>query len=186
MSIAAPQTRFTPEDLLDLRDEGRFELVDGKLVEKKMSSLANKTVTLISFHVFSFIRASRLGDLYTEQAYQCFPDDRIRRPDLSFVPAQRAPLVPREGHCPIPPDLAIEVLSPNDKAYDLDKKLLDYRTAGVKLTWVVNPDVRTLRIHRADHSITELQETDTLTGESVLPGFSISVKELLPPNVDLP
>ena len=183
MTLAAPQTRYTPQDLLDHEDGGLFELVDGQLVEKKMGALANKTVVIVSFHLFAFLRDSKLGELYSEQTYQCFPIEPslVRRPDLSFISAERTSGVPNDGHCPIAPDLAIEVLSPNNTAYDLDRKLADYRSAAVKLTWVVNPEQRTVRIHRLDHTITELHEADTLTGESALPGFSIRVKELFPP-----
>ncbi len=53
-------------------------------------------------------------------------------------------------------------------------------SAGVKLVWVVNPDARNIRIHRPDHSVTELIGSDTITGESVLPGFSAKVADLLP------
>jgi len=51
------------------------------------------------------------------------------------------------------------------------------------VTWVVNAEQRTVRIHRLDRFIAELQETDTLTGESVLPGFSIAVNQLFPDSV---
>ena len=85
-----------------------------------------------------------------------------------------------EGHIRIAPDLAIEVVSPNDKVYVLDQKLAEYRDAGVKLIWVVNPNSRNIRVYRLDHTFAEFLENDTITGESVIPGFSILVSELLP------
>ncbi len=72
------------------------------------------------------------------------------------------------------------MVSPNDKIYELDEKLNDYHLAGVKLVWVVNPSSRIIRIHRLDHSVSELSENDTITGETVLPGFSSIVRDLLP------
>lgn len=72
------------------------------------------------------------------------------------------------------------MISPIAKIYELDQKLAEYRNAGVKLIWVVNPNSRSVRVHRLDHTVSEFTETDIITGESVIPGFSILVSELLP------
>ncbi|HET6247319.1 MAG TPA: Uma2 family endonuclease [Tepidisphaeraceae bacterium] len=183
MTAIAAHTQYTPDDVLRLEDEGLFELVDGKLVEKPMSSLANKTAGIVTIQLGVFLQKSGGGDLLPEQTFQCFPHDRdlIRRPDVAFISAARSAGVPDEGHVPIAPDIAIEVVSPNDTIYELDEKLADYRMAGVKAVWVLNPNSRVLRIHRLDHTFAELQETDTLSDESILPGFSILVRDLLPP-----
>jgi len=78
-------------------------------------------------------------------------------------------------------DLAVEVLSPGDSAYEVDQKLAEYLSAGVTLIWVVNPDTRTVRIHRPRNAqpgpISMLHESDTIDGEEVLPGFSCKVSE---------
>jgi Uma2 family endonuclease len=183
MTALLAQTHFTPDDVLRLEDEGLYELVDGKLVEKQMSSLASKTAGIVTVKIGIFLEATNVGSLFPEQSFQCFPDEpsKLRRPDIAFVCTRRLAEVPDEGHVPIAPDLAIEVVSPNDTIYELDAKLVDYRSAGVKLVWVVNPNSRLVRIYRSDHSSADLQENDTLSGESVLPGFSILIKDLLPP-----
>lgn len=183
MTLIATQTHFTPDDLLNLNDDRLYELVDGRLVEKQLGSLATKTAGIIVKKVAIFLERSHGGDLYIEQSFECFPDDRglVRRPDIAIIATDRLSGVPEEGHVPIAPDLAIEVVSPNDKIYELDQKLANYRGAGVKLVWVVNPKLRTVRIHRLDRTVTELEATDALSGEGVLPGFSILVNDLLPP-----
>jgi Uma2 family endonuclease len=75
----------------------------------------------------------------------------------------------------------VEVLSPGDLAYEIDGKIEDYLSAGVRLIWVVNPKTRTLRIHRPADSplgpIGAASETDMITGEDVLPGFECRVAE---------
>jgi Uma2 family endonuclease len=182
MSTIATQGRLTPEDLLRLEDEGLFELVDGKLVEKRMSSLASRTAGIITARLVSFAAQGKLYAVYPEQAFQCFPHapDMIRRPDIAVVVADRVAGVPEEGHVPVAPDVAIEVVSPSDSVYELDEKLADYRAAGIKLVWVINPKARVVRVHRPDHSVSQLEEGDTLSGELVLPGFSARVSELLP------
>lgn len=176
------QYRLTPADLLDLESHGLFELVDGRLIEKQMSSLAGKTTVRIAASLFDFLKQSPLGEAYSEITFQCFPNDAglVRRPDLAFVSKDRLSLVPEEGHVPIAPDLVVEVISPNDTVYALDEKLEDYRSAGVKLAWVVNPHARSIRVFRLDGTITRLRADDLLTGESVLPGFSTRVNDLLP------
>ena len=83
-----------------------------------------------------------------------------------------------EGHIGIAPDLAVEVVSPNDLAYEIDKKVEEYDTASVKLIWVVNPETKTVRVHRADGTVTVLREKDELDGENVVPGFRCRVGDL--------
>jgi Uma2 family endonuclease len=184
MTLANPKTRYTPDDLLRLEDEGLFELVDGELREKQMSSLASRTAGIIGARLFYFTEASKSGDVvYPEQTFQCFPhnSDLIRRPDVALIVASRVAAVPEEGHVPVAPDLAIEVISPNDKMYEFEEKLLDYQMAGVKVVWEVNPKFRFVRVHHPDRNSHFLLESDTLTGDPVLPAFSVLVKELLPP-----
>ena len=185
MTIANPPTRITPDDLLQLENEGLFELVGGQLVEKKMGLLANATTMLIGYHLMGFIRRSNAGVLASEQSIQCFPQDPdlIRRPDICFIETERARSLPDEGHVRIAPDLAIEVTSPNDTIDEFEEKLADYRSAGIKLVWEVNPRFRFVQIHRPNRSVERPEEGDTLTGEQVLPGFSIPVKDLFPPAV---
>jgi len=82
---------------------------------------------------------------------------------------------------PIAPDLAIEVVSPGDTILELDDKLIDYRAAEIALVWVINPHARNVRIFRPRQRIEELSDSDTLTGDAILPGFSVSLGELFPP-----
>ena len=180
MTMVSPVASYTPEDLLEL--DGLFELVDGQLVEKPMSFLAGETASIITFLLRSYLQANPGGRLSSEATFRCFPQDPdlIRRPDIAFIAAARAKSVPDEGHVTIPPDLAIEVISPGDKINDFEDKLADYRSAGIKLVWEVNPTFRYVRIHHPDRSTVLLEENDTLTGESVLPGFSVKVGHLMP------
>jgi Uma2 family endonuclease len=181
MPPPSPPVRVTPDDLLELENEGLFELVDGKLIEKTMSYLSNKTAALIVFALQSYANKHG-GDVLPEQSFQCFADDPelIRRPDIAFIASGRTPSPLPTGHVKTVPDVAVEVVSPSDSIYELDEKLDDYRSAGVKLVWVVNPNSRTIRIHRPDHSVTELTDSDTITGESVLPEFAVAVRDVLP------
>src|SRR5207237_4696280 len=119
-----------------------------------------------------------------DNGYQCFPHEPglVRKPDVSFVRYGRFPggVLPK-GWAKIPPDLAVEVISPRDTAYELDEKLEDYRKVGVPLVWVINPNSRTVRIHRGDDPVIYLHEDDELSGEDIIPGFRCPVREILPP-----
>jgi Uma2 family endonuclease len=114
--------------------------------------------------------------------FRCFPDDPnlIRRPDIAFVAADRAATIPPQGHVRIAPDLAIEVISPTNTINVFEEKLSDYRSADVKLVWEVNPTLRYVRIHRPNRTTLLLEEDEILSGEGVLPGFSVKVAELFP------
>ena len=82
-----------------------------------------------------------------------------------------------EIYMPIPPDLAVEVVSPNDLATELDIKVEEYLNNGFALVWVVEPATRTVTIHRADGSLARLHAKDEITGETALPSFRCKVAE---------
>jgi Uma2 family endonuclease len=94
--------------------------------------------------------------LPAEDGYQCFPHDPsvVRKPDVSFIRCGRLPgeVLPM-GWGEIPPDLAVEVVSSNDSAGELEEKLDDYQKAGVPLLWVVNLKSRTVMVYGADGSV---------------------------------
>jgi Uma2 family endonuclease len=122
--------------------------------------------------------------LQADSGYQCFPHDPglVRKPDVSFVRRGRFPgdVLPK-GWATIPPDLAVEVVSPNDRAYELDEKLGDYRKVDVPLVWVIYPESRTVMVYRRDGSVSLLLEDDELSGEDVIPGFRCPIREIFPP-----
>src|SRR6266849_7721093 len=139
MSTAEAKTRYTPEGLLALPDGKNYELVDGELVERNMgcesSWIGGQLLHFLSAHC----NANRLGVILpADSGFQCFPDDpdKVRKPDASFISIQRlAPDKIPTGHCPIAPDLVVEVVSPNDLYSDVEAKVAEYLDAGVCLVW---------------------------------------------------
>jgi Uma2 family endonuclease len=85
-----------------------------------------------------------------------------------------------EGFVSIAPDLAAEVLSPNDEAGEINEKIEEYLAAGIPLVWIIDPENEIVFIHRKDGSVTKLHKNDDLSGEDILPGFSCNVAELFP------
>jgi Uma2 family endonuclease len=180
LTIDAP---VTPEDLLKIPDAVNYELVGGKLVERKMGMESSEIAVRIIGLIMLFLRDNPMGHLYgADASYQCFVDapGKVRKPDASFIRSgrlagERSP----KGHCPIPPDLAVEVISPGDLAYEVDEKVAEYLAAGVPLVWVVSPPTRRVRVYRSHASphgsVAELTVGDMIGGDDVLPGFSCPV-----------
>lgn len=185
--ITATQTHYTPEDLLKMPDGDRYELVNGHLVERTMSLWSSYVAGEVYGRVRNHCRQHQLGwPLPEGTTYQCFPGDpaKVRRADVSFFRLGRisAEQALAEGHVRIAPDLAVEVISPNDVLYDVHAKVAEFLSAGVRLVWVVNPQTRWVEVHRAEGTGTILRENDELDGEQVLPGFRCRVGDLfLPP-----
>ena len=125
--------------------------------------------------LFSFLLENPLGHLFiSDCGYTCFPKSTLRKPDVSFIRLGRleGEVIP-SGWLQIPPDLAVEVLSPGDVADEMDEKVQQYVKAGVRLVWEVHPASKTVIVHRADGTITALKDSDELSGEDVVPGFSV-------------
>jgi Uma2 family endonuclease len=185
-TIAAPTRELTPDDLLEMPDGDRYELVDGRLVESVMSFDSGEVALAIGSLVRAHCLANRSGRVAgADCGYQCFPSHpgRVRRPDVSFIRAERLPPPEQraEGFISVRPDLAVEVVSPSDRVYDLEEKLDDYRDAGIPLVWLVYPRSRRVRILRLEGPPTELGPDGELTGEDILPGFRCPVADLFSP-----
>ncbi len=179
-----PRTRVTPEELLGLVDGDRYELVDGELVERPMSGISSvvggKVLIRLGMHCEPLDCAWLFG---ADQGFRCYSDDpdRVRKPDVAVVLKARLPANELEaGFLPLAPDLAVEVISPNELAEDVERKIVEYLTAGVRLVWVLYPSTRSVHVFRADGSTTALRESDSLDGGEVLPGFSVPVADLFP------
>jgi len=183
MHATATQT-YTPEDLLAMPDHKDFELVDGELVELNVSPLSSwvggRTYRLLANHVEDM----GLGTVWpADNGIQCFADDpgKVRKPDVTFIGRDRfAPAGLSDGFLRVMPDLVVEVISANDLAKDVERKVAEYLDAGIALVWVVDPDTRTVRVHRGDGSAARLRQDDRLSGEAIVPGFSCRVRDLFP------
>ncbi len=181
---------ITPEDLLAMPNERDYELVDGELVERHMGAESSWIASNLTWLFGCVFGRKRPGHFFTTDCgYQCFADDpgKVRKPDVSFVSFGRFPKerVPK-GYIRIPPDLAVEVISPNDLADEAAAKVEEYLDAGVRLVWVISPKAATVTVYRADRSAVKLHDADELSGENVLPGFRCKVSDLFVVDDDEP
>jgi Uma2 family endonuclease len=181
MNATAAKARYTPDDLTARPDGGKgYELVDGFFVEKQMGTLSSWVPGRI-LRILASLEDQGLGwALPPDTGFQCFSSDRdrVRKPEVSFIRRGRLPddRLP-SGYCPIAPDLAVEVLSPKDRVYDIESRVQDYLTAGVPLVWLVNPETRTVQVIHPDGTSVRLEEADELTGGDALPEFRCRVAD---------
>ena len=181
----AERGEVTPENLLAMPDGDHYELVDGILVERTMSLLAGRVETTLARILDFYCGQNNLGWVVSPSCgYRCFAwkPRQVRRPDVSFISRDRLPGEAQwsEGYVTIPPDLAVEVTSPTDTVYELEEKVEEYLRAGVRLVWVVHPEVHAIQVIRKDGSGYRLRAGDDLSGEEVVPGFRCSVASLFP------
>ena len=173
--ILAPDT-MTLEEFLE-NDLDGYEYVKGELVPMPPATMIHGEISInIIRYLDAYVHEHQLGRLYTaETTFQL--DDRVVKPDIAFVSTDRLP-ENREKASPVPPDLAVEVVSPSDKHYDVTEKALAYLKAGTRLVWVVEPVAKTVMVYRSETDSTVLNYEDTLTGEDVVKGFTCPVAQL--------
>ena len=167
---------MTMAEFLENDFEG-YEYVKGELVPMAAAAIVHGEIgSNIHLILGMYVREKKLGRLYiVETTFQL--GDRVVKPDIAFVSTERLSEDKLKGYADAP-DLAIEIVSPTDKHYDVTDKALAYLKAGTRLVWVIEPIMKTVMIYRSETDSTLLNYEDTLTGEDVVPGFSCPVAEL--------
>ena len=178
------RTAESPQSSLPLPElvEDGYELIDGQLVEKPLGAKASRIGARLLGRLEPFASRHDLGLVFTaECGYQIFKSQpkKVRKPDVSFVARGRLPGDEEpDGNMTIPPDLAVEIVSPNDLAEDIANRVDDYLGAGAKLMWVVFPPTRSVWVMRKDGSGARLKGDQELSGEDVVPSFACLVQAL--------
>ena len=157
-------------------DYEAYEYVKGELVPMPPPTIEHGEITVnIGALLRQHIREYQLGSCSTETT---FPIGKSgRKPDVAFLSKERVPENKRQAS-PVPPDLAVEIVSPSDISYDVEEKALEYLEAGTRMVWVIHPVTRTVTIYRTPTDIKTLTINDMLTGEDVVEGFQCAVAEI--------
>ncbi len=177
---STPKPPPAPEDVPD-----GYELVDGKLRRLPMATLSAWIETRVFRLVDEHCLAEKFGIAFqSSAAYNCFPSKptQVRRPDVSVIAGDPTTYVPpAEGILQVVPLLVVEVVSPRERVTELMRKVNDFRSAGTPLIWVIVPSSRQATIYRADGSVSLITDPAELSGEGVLPGFTMPLATVLPP-----
>jgi Uma2 family endonuclease len=166
---------------LDRKTLGTCELIDGVIVEKQKgwyeSLVASVLIELLAPHV----RAHQLGIvLGSDAVLRLFPQ-QARAPDVCFVSKRRLHQYKPSRNKPIPvliPDLAVEVLSKSNTPKEIELKLRQYFSSGVRLAWVIDPKRRIATIHTSLTERSAIELNGVLDGGKVVPGFRVHLREL--------
>jgi Uma2 family endonuclease len=162
-------------------DDYRYELVDGRVVRMSPTGVLHGwLVTQLSSLLIEHLRSNSTGLVLTEVGFRLSSSpDTVRAPDLSFIRRERlkGPSLPR-GFWHGPPDVAVEVLSPDDRPADVSVKVAEYLTRSVSIVVVIDPDELTVTVHRQSNPPAILRGADILDLNPVIPGFRCSVRDI--------
>ena len=180
--MAATTTLLTAEEFYRLPDkDGKQELVQGEVIEKMPPGGEHGYLQVrLAGRMMAFVERDLSGFVVVETGFRLFKDpDTVRGPDIAFIAAARFPTgrLPKafiEGA----PDIAIEVVSPDDTAQEVADKVIEYLDAGARRVWVAYPSTQSVVVHLPDGSAQTLRGDDVLSGEDIFPGFEMRVREL--------
>lgn len=182
---------LTVEEFMRLySDEKPFEIVGGEIVPMTpQNTLSGMIAGELFIQLSAYVKPEGLGQVFIEVPFvMTLEPDWVtgsRVPDVMFVRAER--IAQLEAHDPqwktkplaLVPDLVVEIISPTDRASDVSKKVARYLQDGVRVVWLIDPEIQSLMIHTlGSNQITQLGGGDTLSGGEVIPGFEMVVGKL--------
>lgn len=179
--MAVPAKRATEDDLRATPEDGRkYELVDGEIRVSPTGTRHGQVCVNLVLALGNFVRARALGQVLDSSTGFRLAGGNVRSPDVSFIAAARlGSQPPTDDFCELPPDLAVEVLSPSERPRHVLDKVGEYLEAGIRLVWVIDPSKAKAIVYRSLSDVTELHANDELDGGDVLPGFRCRLSEIL-------
>jgi Uma2 family endonuclease len=164
-------------------EEPLYEVVNGQKVElPPMSFYASRIASKLQTFVENHAAAHGLGIAVTEALFILDPVVNVRRrPDVAFVSAAKWPLdrpIPETGDLAVVPDLAVEVISPNDLFQDVIAKMEEYFRLGVHQVWIVLPASRRIWAFDSPTQVRIWTDNEEVDGGALLPGLRLSVGSL--------
>jgi len=180
---------MTADELLRMPDDAawKHELVDGVLVRMSAPGFRHgKLAVRLARVLGNYVDQHALGDVVGDAGFLLSrpgQPDTVLGPDVAYVRAEHAPMPDAPGsekYLRIAPDLAAEIVSPDQYKPEMAAKARTYLQAGVRLVWVIWPETKTADVwrHGSDQPITTLTISDTLDDLDVVPGFSYPLADL--------
>ena len=136
----------------------------------------------VTGQVWVWNRDSRLGFSFDSSAGYTLPNGATRSPDASWIAAERWDAISpdaRKRFAPICPDFVVELRSPSDDIALLRDKMREYVDCGARLGWLIDPVTCTVEIYRPSHPVETLARPVVVSGEDVLPDFSLDLRGIL-------
>ena len=189
--MAIAQRFITAERFFELVDlpeylDCNLELVEGHLVEMSKPKRRHGVITMrLARIIADHVEANELGEVPASEtgfvlARNPHGKDTVRGLDIAFVSKAKLPATLDDDWYEAGPDLAVEVISPSNKAGDIQLKVKQLLNAGTRLVWVVYAEDRSVMQFTAAGGFAIFSEHDTLVGGDVLPGFQIRVRDIFP------
>lgn len=181
--MAVQERRYTVEEFdefveLPENADRLFEYVGGEVIEVPSNPFASTIAARISGFIFMYLMQHTIGHLTGEAGGYMVAGERYA-PDVAFISKDKQPALAKQGYNPNPPDLAVEVLSPSNDPHGMRVKIVNYLYAGATV-WVVDPARKQVEVYRPGQSPEIVGVNGTLSGDAVLPGFTLPVKEIFP------
>jgi len=164
---------------LDLPEDEPGELVDGRLEEEEVPDFVHEALVVFLAHLFNGWIFPRGGIVGGSEVRLVLGEARGRKPDLVvYLPGSVLP--PRRGPVRVPPDIAVEIITPRprDTCRDRVEKLADYAAFGVRFYWIVDPELRTVEILELGSDGRYVHALGASTGVLGVPGCDDLVVDL--------
>ena len=175
---------WTEAEIQALPDDGYIhEIVNGELVMSPKNNFQHENICRrLIVELSSFNRTHKLGLVLGSSAGFWMQNQNVRAPDVSFIPKERLLQLgfkPTEKRFfPGAPDLAVEILSPNNIRREMDERLKDFFSSGTQLAWIIDPDLQAAEICHAPDKRRLIGSGAFLDGEHLLPGFRYPIADL--------
>lgn len=172
----------TAQELSQLPAGDRYALVKGELWTMPPAGGEHGSIAMhVGASLYQAVTAQNLGRVYAAETgfLLATNPDTVLAPDAAFVRAERlAQMGNVAGFIPGAPDLAVEVISPSDTYTEVEEKVTLWLQHGTRMVVVVNPRRHRVTVYRPDRPVLFLSEPDELSGDDVVPGWSIRVLDL--------
>jgi Uma2 family endonuclease len=190
--VARDILRISLDEFMRRYDETPIEIINGEILPMSPQSTRSARIAgRLFLRLSEYVLNNSLGEAFIEAPFaliQTGDSDWVkgsRTPDVMFIRSERLKQLSEQNPdwednpMTIPPDLAVEVISPTDRFTNVNQKIAKYLEDGVQLIWVVDPQAKTVTVYRAGSSQQVLlTRDDTLTGDTIVPDFEIALADL--------
>jgi Uma2 family endonuclease len=183
-AVETPKRVWTEAELQALPEDGYIhEVVDGELVMSPKNDFFHGHICMrLSTAWNSFNRQHRLGIVLESSTGFWMKNRNCRAPDISFVPKERLKQLnfrpSTREFFPGAPDLAVEILSPNNTRAEIDSRLKDFFESGTQIAWIIDPDNERVEVCRSRTERALIGSGGFLDGEHLLRGFQYPIADL--------